>query len=197
MRVPRFRILALMMAVAVVAVVGSFCGLLAGILAPKVVIGLYALDGPDPDATFSPAGWAAWKGLLIGASLGGVVGLLVCLVSRWPRMTTRRWMIAVAVVAVAAGTLVEVMKVSDLAAYYREKSAEHCMWEAVHRESAERFRGLWLKAIEDRDPEYDDYRETREWDRRRVEYHAAMTKKYEQAALNPWLPVPPDPPPPE
>ncbi len=70
------------------------------------------------------------------------------------------------------------------------------MWEEVHRESAERFHKLWRKAIEDRDPESDDYRETFEWNERRVEYHAAMLRKYEQAALTPCLPIDPDPIPP-
>jgi hypothetical protein len=34
--------------------------------------------------------------------------------------------------------------------------------------------------------------------KRRADYHAAMRRKYEQAAMNPWLAVEPDPPePPE
>ena len=32
---------------------------------------------------------------------------------------------------------------------------------------------------------------------RRVAYHAALRAKYERAAARPWLPVPPDPPPPD
>jgi hypothetical protein len=33
--------------------------------------------------------------------------------------------------------------------------------------------------------------------RKRVEFHAAMAAKYENAAWHPWLYIPPDPPPPQ
>jgi len=41
------------------------------------------------------------------------------------------------------------------------------------------------------------FRRRAEMMRRRAEYQAALKRKYEAATVRPWLPVAPDPPPPE
>src|SRR6516164_232783 len=82
--------------------VGGITGMLAGALAPGILTGLYALDGPEPPPTFNPVIWGSQQGFLIGLLLGagGAMLALLCLYfASWrPRMTTRRWMIAVAIV---------------------------------------------------------------------------------------------------
>jgi hypothetical protein len=84
--------------------VGGITGMLAGALAPGILTGLYALDGPAPPATFSPVIWGSQQGFLIGLSLGAGGTMLAwschCVASWKPQMTTRQWMIAVVVLAV-------------------------------------------------------------------------------------------------
>jgi cytochrome bd-type quinol oxidase subunit 1 len=83
--------------------VGGITGMLAGSLAPGILTGLYALDGPEPPPTFSPVIWGSRQGFLIGLLFGAGVAMLAlsCLYfASWRlRMTTRRWMIVVMVVA--------------------------------------------------------------------------------------------------
>ena len=110
---------------------------------------------------------------------------------RLPRMTTRRWMVVVAIVAfVIAGE-----QMRRASARYRLRAESHALREADLRREAEKWRGVqpWvfggLRGQEARDvmllPEF-------------VEYHARFGRgKYERAARYPWLPVEPDPPEPE
>jgi hypothetical protein len=106
---------------------------------------------------------------------------------RLPRMTTRRWMIAVAVVGLLMGGAVVGYRLmlwhdSFLALatdhghtgfLYRFLREDLCLGEA-RAESAEQA------ALG-----------------RRAAYHEALAEKYRRAARYPWLPVEPDPPPPE
>jgi hypothetical protein len=84
--------------------VGGITGMLAGALAPGILTGLYALDEPEPPATFSSVIWGSQQGFLIGLLFGAGGAMLawscVSFTSWRPRMTTRRWMIAVVIVAV-------------------------------------------------------------------------------------------------
>jgi hypothetical protein len=114
---------------------------------------------------------------------------------RLPRMTTRRWMIVVAVAALVVGFI----RLWTLRHLYLEKAANHAS-----------FRAHVLRT-----PESTAYWENRWTDQRRGlparypwpagppfvpamgEYHDAMRIKYERAARYPWLPVEPDPPEPK
>ena len=92
---------------------------------------------------------------------------------RLPRMTTRRWMVAVAVVGVLMARIDYAVQLTQLAAYYR--------WRAAHLRPAEQ--GFGRPAC-----------------RNEVGDHAAaerlgrLADRYEYAAGYPWLLVEPDPP---
>jgi len=90
-----------------------------------------------------------------------------------PRMTTRRWLIAVVVVAI----VLEVARLMWLSAEYRLRALEH----ATIR--------LDMKLPMDA--------KTLNWVQRFHAYHQAMREKWERAARFPWLPVAPDPPEPQ
>jgi hypothetical protein len=113
------------------------------------------------------------------------------------RFTVRRLMVAVAAIGGASGAYLGIMTEGRLAQAYRRRAAEHRMWEEVHRQSGERFRMLWLEAVESKDPEHEDFRSTAEWDEARRRWHGELMRKYEYAASRPWLPVEPDPPEPK
>src|SRR5437763_13286762 len=82
-------------------------------------------------------------------------------------------------------------------ASYRERATDHATAEAQYRRWVDKFR----RRLEDRPREATDSdSENRgrlsyfdQW----ASYHAALRRKYEHAASYPWLPVEPDPPPPE
>src|SRR3954451_14919639 len=97
---------------------------------------------------------------------------------RLPRMTTRRWMIAVAVVALACAATIALMERSRrFARIARDHAGAGPVISYVHIVSGD---------------------ETRlSWGRRVKSWHAEMAKKYQYAARYPWLLVEPDPPPPE
>ncbi len=90
-----------------------------------------------------------------------------------PRFTVRRLMVAVAIVELIAGVLL------DRGRRFREMVDRH--WK------------LWLEnpacVVDSRIPD--------EVQARRSEYDRAMGEKYEHAARYPWLPVAPDPPEPK
>jgi hypothetical protein len=109
---------------------------------------------------------------------------------RLPRMTTRRWMIYVVVVALSVAG--EQMR--RRAVQYRRQAERHAKIELACRQAAARlplmkpsdFRFYCGTMVRDllRTP-------------RLAAYHADLRCKYEYAARYPWLPVEPDPPPPE
>jgi hypothetical protein len=89
---------------------------------------------------------------------------------RLPRMTTRRWMIVVAILAVG---LADVGRRRHLA--LRQRAAYHEKIERLVTDTAPKLPAN--AAIRDR--------------------HARLKEKYWRAARYPWLPVEPDPPEPE
>ena len=88
---------------------------------------------------------------------------------RLPRMTTRRWMIIMVVIALH----LEVAMTLRRAVYFHQKAVEHELGEkALRTIPIPRYDPLW----------------------RRVDYHAHLKEKYRRAARSPWLSVEPDPP---
>jgi hypothetical protein len=164
MRVTRFRIRTLMIAVAVAA----------ALFLRAVAFSIHP-------------GWI-W---MTGALLVVLICLLVnCARPRLVvRMTTRRWMIVVAVVAClfAAGRIRE-----DEArrTRYRFLARFHAFGEDLHAHP-EKYDGRYLGV--DRPP----FRANRRLDPALAAYHAQLKGKYQLAARHPWLAVPPDPPPPK
>jgi hypothetical protein len=160
--------------------VGGITGMLAGSLAPGILTGLYAFDGPEPPPTFSPVIWGSQQGFLIGLLFGAGVAMLAlsCLyLASWrPQMTTRRWMVAVAVVAVA----ITGVRIGDRWLSYRRIAAHHSQMAETGMKMID---GL-PSAAEVLTPQ-------------NIDYHAEMARKYQYAARYPWLPVEPDPPEPE
>jgi hypothetical protein len=94
---------------------------------------------------------------------------------RPPRMTTQRWMIAVAVVGIVLGVTI------DRRNRFRKIAAHH---RAQFKKFASQAHFILFSGSSD-DPIM-----------LRLEWHESMRLKYERAARNFWLPVDPDPPPP-
>ena len=111
---------------------------------------------------------------------------------RLPRMTTRRWMIAVAVVAILLGAGLETGRRSFRFARLSDCHSNAAL-ECFH---ALMTLGGWPPP---QDPSPAELGRVRNLYRVRalVHYHSALTQKYERAARYPWLPVAPDPPEPE
>src|SRR5262249_21597887 len=124
----------------------------------------------------------------------------VSTLSRWaaiqlPRMTMRRWMIAVAVVGVPTAAIIA----SDRQAERRDLLLYRAR---PHTETARKYESSTPaiiahlgcpKAIYQRA----ELRHLLEIQPRRIAYHEAMARKYRDAARHPWLPVEPDPPEPQ
>jgi hypothetical protein len=100
---------------------------------------------------------------------------------RLPRMTTRRWMIVIAVAGVMMAGIVHVR--------LKLRQRDFLALTTAHAQK--------VVAIADR--KGDLSRQQRESDRlaHSIDYHTSLVHKYEHAALHPWLPVEPDPPEPE
>jgi hypothetical protein len=112
---------------------------------------------------------------------------------RLPRMTTRRWMIAVAVVAFVAGLIQRHNNFQQLAAWHRSR---------VFRIPASP--GLGVAVSGSLTSKVDYWRIDEKGNvwllpqlARKNAWHRQMAVKYEHAARYPWLPVEPDPPIPE
>ena len=110
---------------------------------------------------------------------------------RLPRMTTRRWMILVAVVAFSIAGV----QMRRQAKRYREQAAFHALREGIFRRQADLERRARLSSLPvdlcGQQARYIALIPTF------VEYHAELRRKYEYAARYPWLPIEPDPPKPE
>ena len=104
---------------------------------------------------------------------------------RLPRMTTRRWMIAVAAVAIVLSVAISLLRVERLASEYRRLYAQHSAETQRYRQEASK--ALRLRNARDRYVLAS----------RRAAYHAHLEAKYGHAAHSPWLPVEPDPPEPK
>jgi hypothetical protein len=102
---------------------------------------------------------------------------------RLPRMTTRRWMVAVAVVGLVIGGTAEAIRLKRRHDYFVIRARRHASAEAAFRSwaqtSSARSRHI-LASIS-----------------RNLDYHADMARKYGHAARFPWLSVEPDPEEPE
>jgi hypothetical protein len=101
---------------------------------------------------------------------------------RLPGMTTRRWMVAVAVAAVLMVVVPEVIRDLRLAHQYRERAYTSGLWLRL-------FEGQWVVF-----PNGDGLQCAP--DQRRAAFFAEMKRKYERAATRPWVAVEPEPPPP-
>ncbi|SRR5579883_2155774 len=106
---------------------------------------------------------------------------------RLPRMTTRLWMIVVAVVALS----IAAEQMRRKSARYRERAERHAKIEEACRKSA-----ALLPLMKPSDYEIMCGRMVQAtrlspW---LAAYHAELRRKYEYAARYPWLPVEPDPP---
>jgi hypothetical protein len=131
---------------------------------------------------------------------------------RLPRMTTRRWMVAVVVAAVAMGGFVAVRAVwqyfvaLDRIQYHEGMEAMSRWLDPLGRDQSQeidQIRGLIEEQRritgdagldEDLRAALDEYKRIVAPLHRQVEYHAAMIRKYRGVARFPWLPVEPDPP---
>src|SRR5262245_55961526 len=104
---------------------------------------------------------------------------------RVPRMTTRRWMVAVVISAALLGFFVEVNRELKLASQYRLKASMHSLLESMSKGTE--FRGAGasagMYAHGTANPEL-------------AAYHAELRQKYEIAAARAWFAIEPDPPPP-
>ena len=101
------------------------------------------------------------------------------------RMTTRRWMVAVAIVAIGFGAFILVQRSRSYAAL----AALHADDENECRRIVEAVEGIPLDA-----PIWRDWAANARRSRRLLQYHAALRRKYDLASRRPWLAVEPDPP---
>jgi hypothetical protein len=99
-------------------------------------------------------------------------------------MTTRRWMIAVAVVGLLCLLEHRRRSFEALAAYHHTRVAHFVIVQSLDDVTVIR------RISRDRKPLATDEVKVATW-------HEAMARKYRQAARNPWLPVEPDPPEPK
>ncbi len=105
---------------------------------------------------------------------------------RLPRMTTRRWMVVVAVVGILSGISVTIMRLNDLKTEYLRKARRYKLANLAFDDVYEP--GLPLSPEQVRRIEYGEAM---------THYNGELSRKYERAASRPWVPVEPDPLPPE
>src|SRR4051794_3106327 len=113
---------------------------------------------------------------------------------RLPRMTTRRWIVAVAFLGLVMGPGGEVARLIQLAYRFRQAAIGCREMAAASRRTAASLGSAWkeaspekirrgLRAAEERWIHYGDY-------------HSRFALKYERATMRPWLPIedydPPD-----
>lgn len=130
-----------------------------------------------------------------------------------PRMTTRRWMIAVMVLGLLLSVGIWVERLIDLASRYRQTAAAFGRREAeaqkeqrerlkiaaaLERDAADQGRVAALRESAKNAHDLAEYHAQIAMSRARwTRYYALLKQKYAAAARRPWLFVPPDPPPPE
>ena len=113
------------------------------------------------------------------------------------RMTTRRLMFVVLIVGIICGVQATMKRRREAlrlqAQYYAaeiqdigDENSPDPHWEAYWYSTARPFHPIDRTVIE-------QYEKNRE---RRLDYHVAMYKKYQEAALRPWYPIAADLPPP-
>jgi hypothetical protein len=109
---------------------------------------------------------------------------------RFPRMTTRRWMIAVSVVGLLLGSGLWGERLNRLSQAYRVKSVTHARQETLHRREL-----ALLRRIERKDPTGSTMR-TIALQEALIDHHVSWARRYKHAAQRPWEFIPPEPPPP-
>jgi hypothetical protein len=136
---------------------------------------------------------------------------------RLPRMPTRRWMVAVAAVALGMGGTVAGIRLKQRRDRFLSRAQLHegiavafMKLEGIARETSSEF-PRDITELERQEREGDDVepllrnmkvdldrsKETLTTLPGKRAYHAAMARKYRRAARYPWLPVEPDPPAPK
>jgi hypothetical protein len=112
---------------------------------------------------------------------------------RLPRMTTRRWMMAVAVVAVMLAAPAIFRRHLSL----RDQGDYHARMEGVHTYQA-RMIGQPTLDFADREPGIAaEWRTYAAFEAEIGAWHARLKEKYRHAARYPWLAIEPDPPEPK
>ena len=115
---------------------------------------------------------------------------------RLPRMTTRRWMVtvAVAVIGLTIGGGVWLKQRRD---YFLSLAQSHQKEVASSTARGEALKarfgytsGMKIEEILHLHRDYDRMMD-------RADHHESLARKYERAARQPWLPVEPDPPEPD
>ena len=127
---------------------------------------------------------------------------------RLPRMTTRRWMVAVAVVGLLMGGISS-YRIRRRYSEFIGRVRHHELLEAAYKEQGRhvadfsRSSSVIMEDLKD-DPGSGRLKALRNSIlqnaasfSQRTEYHADMARKYRHAARYPWLPVEPDPPEPK
>src|SRR5262245_55237845 len=108
---------------------------------------------------------------------------------RLPRFRLRTLMIAVALIGIVAGTVIEWRRLSYRAGLFRRLATQH-----AEKEHGYRTRAAWIDAGERGYPgawvHAGDLR-------RLAEYHAAIKHAFDRIARNPWLTTPVLPPEPK
>lgn len=118
---------------------------------------------------------------------------------RLPRMTTRRWMVAVAVVSLLMGGAIGAVRLRRRHDYFLARSRQHDREAAMFRSWEQSL----ASALEELPSSPRLPFPLDRWERRRsiisrsLSHHAALAAKYRRAAHYPWLSIEPDPPPPE
>jgi hypothetical protein len=114
---------------------------------------------------------------------------------RLPRMTTRRWMIGVALLCAVLGLVLTVMRDAQ-ARRYRVKAGVAAWMERRCREIDAMDPVARARAAEEetKDPFRHDppYFSDPEWNRKMIGFWQEMKDRYSYAADHPWLAVPPD-----
>jgi hypothetical protein len=105
---------------------------------------------------------------------------------RLPRMTTWRWMVAVAVVGLLMGAAIGGVRLKQRRDLFLALGTNHAQQEAHYG------REMLIRVEPDTHLVVQEYVCPGH-----VDYHARLARKYERAARYPWLPVEPDPPEPE
>ena len=120
---------------------------------------------------------------------------------RSPRMTTRRWMVAVAVVGLIMGGIVGHDRLKRRRGHLLNLARTHLLREVACHNEANLYHALEenLRGEATYEDVYRrDYRKGRKENAiQRTRYHRAMVGKYRRAARYPWLPVESDPPEPD
>jgi hypothetical protein len=113
---------------------------------------------------------------------------------RLPRMTTRRWMVAVAVIGLMIGGWVRLEQRRDyflsLAQSHQKEVASYTARGMALKSRLGYTSGMTDKEIMHLYRVYDRMMD-------RADHHESLARKYERAARYPWLPAVPDPPEPE